>query len=119
MNLHCNKCDDYHHPDVACPLPKTNDKVIYSKLRKKFLEDNPIDVVELKISGKIVPSTVVHHRAGRDGNKLLDISTFIATTRDRNNWIHENPDAAIRLGFLDASCRNTLRSHKRNKKKAI
>jgi len=74
--------------------------IIYSKARKRFLEDNPIDVVSLFVFGIIQPATLIHHANGRNGFNYVDINRFIATTQKGDNWIHAHPDLSKELGFL-------------------
>jgi hypothetical protein len=69
------------------------------ELRREFLKENPFCWVALLVFKRLERSTVVHHRRGR-GAYLLDKSTFLATTREGDLWIHANPDEAKRLGFL-------------------
>lgn len=44
----------------------------------------------------------VHHMAGRDGDRFLDVLTWAAVCRDCHEWIHANPAAARAQGFLSA-----------------
>lgn len=94
---------------------------IYSALRKKFLEDNPLCehwICELYHSTpeeirpissifqdnpagvKHIPkSTDVHHRKGR-GKYLLDVSTWMAVSREGHQWIHANPKESYEKGYM-------------------
>lgn len=67
----------------------------YNTLRKVFL------------NGKICPitgqkATEVHHTfSGKDRAKhYLDVSTWLAVSRDGHEWIHENPKEARKKGYL-------------------
>ncbi len=70
----------------------------YSVLRIEFLgkPENKI----CPITGW--PTTEVHHTyCGKDRAKYyLDISTWLAVSRDGHNWIHDNPKEAREKGFL-------------------
>lgn len=66
----------------------------YSKRRRIFLAKHPRCAVFPKI-----PSTDVHHSAGREGALLLDESKWLAVSRQGHTFIHENPNTARELGF--------------------
>jgi hypothetical protein len=78
------------------------EKIKYSKVRKKFLEENEIDIVSLFVFGKFQSANIVHHSRGRRGFNLVDVNTFIATTHEGDRWIHKpsNKGKAKELGFL-------------------
>lgn len=75
------------------------DAVKYRDLRTQFLQENMFCWVSLLVFKKLERSSVVHHRKGR-GKFLNDASTFLATTREGDNWIHQNEKAARELGFI-------------------
>lgn len=85
------------------PVKKISDKsdkrkvqeAIYSDLRKVFLNQNPRCE-----RNKTHEATEVHHKAGRNGNRLNDISEFMAVCRDCHRYIHENPKEARAKGWL-------------------
>ena len=70
----------------------------YSILRKQFLSlpENQICPITKQ------QTTDVHHTyCGKDKAKYyLDVSTWLAVSRDGHNWIHDNPKEARELGFL-------------------
>ena len=78
----------------------------YSDVRKKFLKENPIDVVGVFVFGKFQPSTIVHHSKSR-GKNLTDTDTFIATTHEGDKWIHTHFNLAKELGFIYDICQNS------------
>lgn len=71
---------------------------IYSKLRIEFLSlpENQICPITKQ------PTTDVHHKhAGSNRSKyFLDVSTWLAVSREGHKWIHENTKKAKELGFL-------------------
>ena len=84
-------------------IPKVSQKrkienLKYSVLRTEFLgkKENQI----CPITGK--HTVEVHHTyCGKDRAKYyLDVSTWLAVSRDGHNWIHDNPKEARELGFL-------------------
>ena len=70
----------------------------YSILRKKFLSlpENQICPITKQLT------TDVHHKhAGSNRSKyFLDVSTWLAVSREGHKWIHENPKKSKELGFL-------------------
>lgn len=44
----------------------------------------------------------IHHRAGRVGSKLNDVSLFLAVCRPCHDFIHNNPKQAYAMGHLIA-----------------
>jgi hypothetical protein len=84
-------------------IPKVSQKrkienLKYSVLRTEFLgkKENQI----CPITGK--QAVEVHHTyCGKDRAKYyLDVSTWLAVSRDGHNWIHSFPKEARELGFL-------------------
>ena len=85
------------------PIKKVSDKrkiemLKYSVLRTEFL--GKPENQKCPITGK--PTTDIHHTyCGKDRAKYyLDVSTWLAVSRDGHNWIHNNPKEARELGFL-------------------
>lgn len=72
--------------------------VQYMALRKVFLEKP--ENRTCPITGQ--PTTEVHHKySGKDrGKYYLDVSTWMAISRDGHNWIHDNPKEAREKGYL-------------------
>lgn len=69
----------------------------YSKLRKKFLKENP--------KCEIYPylkSVEVHHRfPGANRNRyFLEVSTWMAVSREGHNFIHNNVSLSKERGYL-------------------
>jgi len=71
---------------------------VYSELRRLFLlkPENQI----CPVTGE--PTTDVHHTySGKDRAKYyLDVSTWLAVSRNGHNWIHDNPKQAREKGYL-------------------
>lgn len=84
------------------PNPRSKKRIAqdeaYSLLRKQFLsqEENKI----CPITGK--PTTEIHHTySGKDRAKYyLDVSTWLAVSREGHIWIHSNSKEARELGYL-------------------
>lgn len=72
----------------------------YNRKRKAFLLANPWCEVALLTRGERVKSTHVHHRRGR-AQYFLDESTFVATSREGDEWIHKHQEQARQLGLLE------------------
>lgn len=85
------------------PIPKIS--------QKRKIENAKYIVLRIEFLGKkenqICPITnqqaiEVHHTyCGKDRAKYyLDVSTWLAVSRDGHNWIHDNPKKSRELGFL-------------------
>jgi hypothetical protein len=74
----------------------------YSVLRKSFIEEHKYKrcPVALNILNKSLAVIEVHHKAGRVGKLYLDVSKWLAVSREGHIWIHENPEEAYKLNFL-------------------
>ena len=73
---------------------RAKDEKEYSRLGKEFLAANPFCAV--------FPSemaTQVHHRKGR-GKFYLDVSTWLATSANGHQFIHDNPAIAREKRWL-------------------
>lgn len=70
----------------------------YSKLRKKFLEQNPMCQAHLPGICSTT-STQVHHKAGRVGKLFLDITKWLAVCHHCHVWIEQHPVQAKELGY--------------------
>lgn len=70
----------------------------YSVLRIEFLSKP--ENQKCPITGW--PTTDVHHTySGKDRAKyFLDVSTWIAVSREGHNWIHDNPIESREKGYL-------------------
>ena len=73
-------------------------ELAYSKLRRKFLEENPI--CQAALHNCTLHSTEVHHKKGR-GEYHLKVSTWLSSCRSCHMWIEEHPKEAIELGFSE------------------
>jgi len=92
--------------------PKETKKYVIPKVsEKRKIENLKYSVLRIEFLGKkenqICPITKqqtieVHHTyCGKDRAKYyLDVSTWLAVSRDGHNWIHSNPKEARELGFL-------------------
>ncbi len=79
--------------------------------KKRQIENLQYSVLRIEFLGKRENQTCpitkkqtveVHHTyCGKDRARyFLDVSTWLAVSRDGHNWIHENPKEARELGFL-------------------
>mgnify|MGYP003634956779 FL=1 len=71
----------------------------YIKLRKKFMEENPICQCSMHCCNGA--ATDCHHKKGR-GKYHLVVNTWMSVCRQCHNWIHDNPKEAQELGFLES-----------------
>jgi hypothetical protein len=72
----------------------------YSKLRKRYLEDNHL--CKVNVADCTNKATDVHHTyagSNRDTYYLIQ-STWIPVCRNCHNWIHSNPQEARILNYL-------------------
>jgi len=120
-DTHCSaacKIKDKGYPlkaKLESPKMRTDVKkkvyIIPKRSKKKIIEDAKYTVLRIEFLGKpenrICPITKqptieVHHTyCGKDRAKYyLDVSTWIAVSRDGHNWIHDNPKEARELGYL-------------------
>lgn len=67
----------------------------YSKLRLEYLNEHPI--CDVGLCGAY--ATDIHHIAGRIGNKLTDITNFLAVCRKHHCEIEKNPIWAKEQGY--------------------
>ena len=84
-------------------IPKVSEKrkienLKYSVLRVEFLGKKENQICPITK----YPATEIHHTyCGKDRAKYyLDVSTWLAVSRDGHNWIHDNPKEARELGYL-------------------
>lgn len=70
---------------------------LYLKLREKFLQDNPM--CQVGLPGCRHTSTTVHHVAGRQGLRLIDVNNFLAACMPCHETIEHEPEMAKENGF--------------------
>ena len=85
------------------PIKKVSSKMsaqltIYNKLRRTFLEKNPL--CQASLHNCTLQSTDVHHKKGR-GKYLNDPTTWLSVCRSCHMWIEEHPVEATEMGFTD------------------
>jgi hypothetical protein len=68
----------------------------YKPIRRKFLADNPI--CGLKLPGCTGHASEVHHQAGREGKRLLDITDFIGACHNCHRIATDQSREAIAAG---------------------
>jgi hypothetical protein len=92
------KPTDYKIPQVSSKRKKKDAE--YSKLRERFLTDNPLCMV--KVNGCGHGATDVHHKfsgSDRDTYYLVQ-STWLAVCRNCHDWIHAHPKESRAFGYL-------------------
>jgi hypothetical protein len=72
----------------------------YSKLRKRYLEENPL--CKVKVSGCSNTATDVHHTYSGDDRAVYYLiqSTWMPVCRNCHDWIHGNPAKARTMKWL-------------------
>jgi len=92
--------NEYRSEKPIRPLPNKSERrkfeeKLYKDIRRIFLNQNP------KCErNKTHKATEVHHKAGRNGTRLNDVSEFMAVCRECHSYIHENPKEARSKGWL-------------------
>lgn len=92
-------------------VKRSKEMALYAKLRKDYLAAHPICEVWLyenamtclhsgEVPDNAPRSQDIHHRAGRTGWRLNDVSHFLAVCRANHEWIHNNPSEARQKGYL-------------------
>lgn len=70
---------------------------VYRTLRKQFLSAHPN--CRAQLAGCSLIATDVHHMAGRIGNELFNIGTFLPVCRSCHSWIESHPIESKEKGF--------------------
>lgn len=110
----CESCKKVSYSSVGKQNPNLklkSFKPIPKRSKKRQIEDAKYLVLRIeflsKPENKVCPitgqqTTEVHHKwSGKDRSKYyLDVSTWLAVSRDGHIWIHENPKEAREKGFL-------------------
>ena len=68
----------------------------YLKLRKKYFDAYPW----CQFPGCDRPSAVIHHRRGRFGARLNDVTWWAASCVEHNDFAETHTGEALRLGWL-------------------
>lgn len=69
----------------------------YLKLRKQFLEDNPI--CQAGLEGCTIQATTIHHSRGRIQDRLTDVKDFLGCCMNCHGIIENEPIMAKQNGF--------------------
>jgi hypothetical protein len=72
----------------------------YATLRRKYLIEHVH--CEARLPGCENMTTQVHHKAGRIGEKFLDVSTWLAVCHPCHVFIETHPAAAKQLGLSES-----------------
>lgn len=70
----------------------------YRRARDKYFEENPVCEFPGCSSRKID----LHHKRGREGAFLTDKRYFSSLCRKHHDYIHNNPEEARKLGFIQS-----------------
>ena len=86
---------------IAARSPKKiKQDALYSSLRRKFLEENPM--CQAHLPGLCLgQASEIHHRAGKIGSLYCDINNFLAICRPCHNYITIYSKEAIELGLSE------------------
>ena len=81
---------------------RKRESVEYMKLRKQFLEANPVCMVALEVEGIALPTCEIHHKfcGGNRRATYLRTDTWIACSKFGHRFIHDNPKLAYERGWL-------------------
>jgi hypothetical protein len=66
----------------------------YSKTRLQFISEHEICERCKR------PADEIHHKAGRNGDRLNDVRDFMSVCRPCHQWIHANPKESREAGWL-------------------
>ncbi len=77
---------------------RASEEKIYSKLRKEYLERNPM--CEAFLFGCQGTATEIHHKAKRYGKLLNMVEHWCATCSFCHRHLHDNPAEAKRMGLM-------------------
>lgn len=118
---HQYKRPDFKKPELnRTPIKKKSDKLkkaesTYSRKKKAFMKkpENQVCPVAFFFMKQAITTseealdwsrnlktTDVHHKAGRTGELLLDVSFWLAVSRKGHNFIHDNPEFSYSKGWL-------------------
>ena len=81
------------------PINRVSDKrkkqeAVYSVVRKQHLKYYPV----CELCGS--ETVEIHHKNGRNGERLIDANYFMTVCRKHHTWIHEHPKEAREKGWL-------------------
>lgn len=107
---YCKQCWSRHKPSsakkpTAVPIPAVSQKrkrqdAEYSKLRKRYLEENPL--CKVNVGGCSNTATDVHHTRSGDDRAVYYLiqSTWLPVCRHCHDYIHSHPKEARVMGWL-------------------
>jgi hypothetical protein len=78
-------------------LQRARELRLYKRLRVKFLDGHPWCEFP---GGCNRPTAVVHHRRGRDGARLNDVSWWAASCIEHNDYAETHTGEALAMGWL-------------------
>jgi len=95
----CKVKEKGYKEKVRKPIKKVSSKRkteigIYTKVRAEYLNKHKL----CERCGN--SATEIHHKNGRENDKLNDNINFMATCRSCHTWIHLNPEEARQNNFL-------------------
>jgi len=106
---YCKQCWSRHKPSVdkkptkplqAVSAKRKKQDEEYSKLRKRFLNENTL--CNIKVAGCSNMATDVHHKYSGDDRAVYYLiqSTWIAACRNCHDWVHTHPKEARIMKWL-------------------
>lgn len=98
----CHICQEPLPKKKPKPINKVSKKRIdqnkeYSKVRDQYLKI--FEVCEVK--NCMLPSSQIHHKAGRVGQLLTDVNHFLAVCDTCHKYIHDNVKWSQEYGYME------------------
>lgn len=89
------------------PIKKFSDarskrNALYIEANRIFLmeEKNKFCIVMAQVYNKTALTTEIHHTNGRENERLLDRTYWLAVSRQGHQYIHSNPKIAYEQGWI-------------------
>lgn len=92
-------------PIKKASVKRSKENREYSRVRKTFLEQNPMCAVYPELF-----ATQVHHKKGRIGKLLTDVRFFLAVSDDGHKKIESEPEWAKEQGFSISRLNKTAKN---------
>lgn len=90
---------EYEKTEPKRTIKKVSDKrktqeATYKLISKAFKLENPF----CNVCGNLASD--IHHKNGREGDRLNDTRFFMSICRDCHTWLHEHPKVSRENGWL-------------------
>jgi len=99
-----SQCEIEHKTNLAVKRKQYNPKQVsakrlqqnkeYTKTRLQFISENELCERCRK------PADEIHHKAGRNGERLNNVNDFMSVCAPCHRWIHLNPKESREAGWL-------------------